>query len=93
MTLKLCLLSINPTQFKDKDTGEEIMKYKYIFLSEKGIVHVGWSDEQKFIDRVTNSDEFDSARAHAYVVNADAWNGKLTYKVDLNALSHEASRL
>lgn len=87
MIMKLCLVSCEPTKLKDKQSGEESIRYKYLFLSEKENVMVGWHDERlSWVDKeLVDSNTYQSARARAYAVKLDSFNGKLTYKVALDA--------
>jgi len=71
------LIAIKP--YIAKGTGDE--KFKYIFLSELNKPYVGFADERIYVDRIADVDTYDSARAHAYEINRDVFNGKLDYRV------------
>lgn len=87
MIMKLCLISCEPTKLKDKTSGEESIRYKYLFLSEKETVMIGWADERlSWVDKeLVDSNTYQEARARAYAVKLDSFNGKLTYKVALDS--------
>lgn len=84
MTMQLCLISCEPTELNDRDNpGQKVTRFKYLFLTEKNDVIVGWSDDRMFEDRLHNSNTYLATRAHAYAVRMDSYAGKLVYKVDL----------
>jgi len=83
MTMKLCLVAINPTKLRDKESGEEVVKYKYVFLTETNKPVVGWSDDKILEDRLHSSNSYQDSSAHAYEVSTDVWQDKLTYRVRL----------
>jgi len=87
MIKKLCLISCEPVKLKDKVTGDENIRYKYIFITEKEEPIIGWHDDKlPFVDGdLLSSEEYKAERARAYNVTLDSFNGKLTQKVNLDA--------
>jgi len=85
--MKLCLVSCEPVELKDKETGEKKIRYKYLFLSENETVMIGWHDNKLAwaVKDLLDSNTYQAARARAYAVKLDSFNGKLTYKVALDA--------
>lgn len=77
MKLSLTLIAVKP--YTSKATSEQM--YKYIFVSPLEKIYTGFSDVLKYEDRISDSDHYDSARAHEYEVEKDSFNDKLVYKV------------
>lgn len=83
MTMKLCLLGIEKVTLKDKTTHEDVIKYKHIFRTQNNNVVLGWADEQKFFDRISDSDTYNEQSSHVYEVRISSFGDKITYKVVL----------
>jgi len=79
MKINLMLITIKP--FTSRTSGEE--KFKYIFLSEKGVVYDGFADYKAYEDLLSDDEDFNAARAREWEVTRDTFNGKLVQRVSM----------
>lgn len=55
---KLVLADIEEIKFPDKETGEEVTKFKYTFFDEENKTIIGYSDQAMWEHLVSNKGEF-----------------------------------
>lgn len=81
-TQKLMLVEIAKITFEDKDKpGEMLTRWKYTFLDEAGEHVLGYSEKEKHRERVVEYQPFDFAKAWAYELKGNLWDGSVTWRV------------
>jgi len=78
---KLVLVEIKPIDFKDKDTGAIVKKYKYTFLNEAGEIRSGYDEKEKLKDRVVDTDKFIPEKSFEYSFEGKVWNDVLSWRL------------
>jgi len=77
----LMLVDIKKIQFKDKDTGDDLVKWKYTFVAEDDSVVVGYADKERFRDRLVSFGKFELALSKPYNENGSLWENVITWRV------------
>jgi len=79
--MKLCLTDIKEISFKDKETGEQVKKYRYTFFTPENAVETYYSDKKMFADRVIDASGFVAEKANEYTFEGSVWNNVLTWRL------------
>jgi len=78
---KLMLVEIKEIKFKDKETGEQLQKFKYVFFNENNEPVVGYADTKVFEERVRPAEKYVSTEAFSYTMHGSLWEDKVTWRV------------
>ncbi len=79
--VRLTLFDIKKIEFKDKESGEPVIKYKYSFFDKENVVHTGYLEKELFQDRVQNTPSFIADKSHDYVFHGRVWNEEITWRL------------
>ncbi len=80
-TTKLTLFEITEVKFPDKETGQQVTKFKYLFFDKQDTVFVGYLDKKIWADRLTDTHTFIEAKSHSYDWLGREWQGEISWKL------------
>ncbi len=80
-TVKLTLFEIEEVNFPDKETGQQVKKFKYLFFDEEGTVHVGYLDTKVWKDRLCDTHKYIDSKSHDYDWLGREWQGVISWKL------------
>ena len=72
---KLILVEAKKISFKDKETGEDLTKYKYQFLTPDQKLLTGYLDTPDFMSDVQEVEGYSEEKAKEYKFKLSEYNG------------------
>jgi len=78
---KLVLVESKEIEFKDKETGEQISKWKYSFLNNADEIVVGYLDDSDYDDEVQTVGTFADGTPKLYPWEGKIFQNKVTWKL------------
>lgn len=86
-TEKLCLVNIEEIHFPDRQTKEEIIKYKHTFIDSDNNTIIGYTDENVFQDLVTEEAKYSPREAKLFVWKGRTWENQIRWTLSTENLN------
>jgi len=79
---KMHLIKIEQVKFPDKENPqEEVVKFKYVFLTPENSVRTGFLDQEMFRDFLEPAGEYEESHAMLYFWEGREWQGAMKFKL------------
>lgn len=80
-TRLLVLFDITKIEFADKETGENVVKFKYSFFDEENNLVVGYLDDEEYTDMLADTGEYNKAQAHGFEFTGREFNNEIKWRL------------
>jgi len=78
---KLMLVEIKEIEVLDKETGDKLKKFKYVFFNDANEPVVGYADKKVFAERIRPAEKFSESESFTYAINGTLWEGVINWRV------------
>lgn len=77
----LILVEARKIEFKDKETGQPVQKFKYVFLTPDELLISGYLDTDDYLKEVQNVEGWESEKSKIYSFALSEFKGETSLKL------------